>query len=189
MTKIMLSQEYISESLSYNQETGSFFWKCRPLSHFNNQRICNCWNSRFSNMPAGSIDYQKYLRINIGGKQHFAHRLAFFLMMGRWPEFLIDHINHNRSDNRWDNLRETTNKGNCQNRKLPTKNKSGLFGVQLVGKSDWNAYIYLHGKNIPLGRFKTKKEAIEARKSAEPLYGFHPNHGKQITGICHEVKS
>ena len=43
------------------------------------------------------------------------HRAAYAFMTGYWPS-VVDHINRNRSDNRWTNLRACSQRGNDRNR-------------------------------------------------------------------------
>lgn len=45
-----------------------------------------------------------YLSVSIGKKQYLAHRVIFMMITGQWPEH-VDHINHIKHDNRWENLR------------------------------------------------------------------------------------
>ena len=75
-----------------------------------------------------------YIRVNIpeNGKnppQIFAHRIAWFLYHGKWPEKYIDHINGNRSDNRIENLREVSHSENCKNSFLVRDGKQLYFGL------------------------------------------------------------
>lgn len=105
-----------------------------------------------------------------------------------WPELLhrllanapkdrslhVDHINGNKLDNRRENLRVVTTQKNQVNRKnLNRNNTSGIRGVAFVtafGK--WRAQITFQKKNRHLGLFRTKDEAISARRAAEmELYG------------------
>ena len=67
-----------------------------------------------------------YLRTNYLSKQVYQHRLAFFLMEGRWPSE-IDHINGDKSDNRWSNLREVTRSQNSMNKDTSNVSKR-LYG-------------------------------------------------------------
>lgn len=64
--------------------------------------------------------------------------------------------------------------------KTPKTNTSGYKGVSFLPKKPgkqkhdkWRAYIFFQGKQINLGRFDTKEEAINARLEAEGKY-FKP---------------
>jgi len=67
---------------------------------------------------------------------------------------------------------------------MQNNNTSGVTGVYW-NKRDrkWQAMIKVNNKQIHLGYFEGKTEAITARKIAEIKYGFHPNHGKQPAGL------
>jgi hypothetical protein len=101
-------------------------------------------------------------------------------MTGVSPKNYIDHINGNRSDNRFSNLREATHAQNRANSKHT--NKIGLKGVGLIkwipeGKRRWRAQITHNKKVIHLGCFHTKEEAHLAYcDAAKKLHGefFHP---------------
>lgn len=129
---------------------------------------------------AGSLDRQSgYRQIILNGKKYYAHRLAWFLYYGSVPHGEIDHINHNRSDNRISNLRDVECIDNAQNRPLQKNNISGYHGVRFrADKDKWEARIKVKQKIHILGLFQTKEEAIVSRKKAEKEYGFHKNHGK-----------
>lgn len=65
----------------------------------------------------------------------------------------------------------------AKNMKTPSSNTSGHKGVRLYKKSPgrrktdkWGAFIYFKGKQIYLGTFDTKEEAIVAREKAEQKY-------------------
>ena len=53
------------------------------------------------------------------------------------------------------------------------------MGVNRYGKETdrWVAFIWIKNKQINLGVFDTKAEAVAARKAAEKVEGYHENHG------------
>jgi hypothetical protein len=75
--------------------------------------------------------------------------------------------------------------GNCkwandeeqmQNRRMVSRNKSGVNGVHWNNWSKkWAASIGTHGKQLHIGYFDTVEEAAEARKNAEKLYWSKPS--------------
>lgn len=79
----------------------------------------------------------------------------------------IDHINRNKLDNRKENLRIATYSLNCFNR---TYNKEQVGVYFNKEKNKWEAKIMFNYKNIHLGYFNNKQEAIEMRRKAELLY-------------------
>ena len=96
--------------------------------------------------------------------------LAWALRSGKWPEKYIDHINGQKDDNRWCNLREATNQENVRNQtKLRKNNTSGVHGVSQKRKL-WRADIRVDGHLIYLGSFVEIKDAKTARKEAEEIY-------------------
>ena len=82
----------------------------------------------------------------------------------------VDHVNHNGLDNRKENLRICNNMLNQQNRKVNKQSKSGVIGVNWHPDGYWMARIKVNQKNINLGYFKNKKDAIVSRKIAELRY-------------------
>ena len=95
----MLDQKTLKENLEYCPDTGNFTWLVSK-----NNRVK-------AGAIASNINYYGYVRIGINGKQYGAHRLAFLWMTGEFPDE-CDHINHQRSDNRWENLRSVTSAEN-----------------------------------------------------------------------------
>jgi hypothetical protein len=132
-------------------------------------------------LVAGGKNTHGYWQIGFKNKTYLAHRLAWILHYGDWPSGNIDHINGNKLDNRIVNLRVATQAENLKNRALAKKNTSGCHGVEWhkVAKK-WTARITHNGTREYLGIFSKKEFAINARKEAEKIYGFHPNHGRTI---------
>ena len=101
------------------------------------------------------------------------------LLMNPGEDLVVDHINRDRLDNRRENLRICTIQQNSMNKSVQCNNISGTQGVCWCKDNKiWLAYIGINGKRIHLGCFKTKKEAVEARRLAEIEYfgEFAPNN-------------
>jgi hypothetical protein len=91
----------------------------------------------------------------------------------------VDHINGNRGDNSWNNLRIVSRKENGKNMQRKKNNSSGVTGVSWASdRRKWASYIMVNRKKINIGHFTELSEAIAARKYAEKLYGFHVNHDR-----------
>lgn len=168
----------LSEALSYCPQSGNLTWNHRPKNHFKSERGWRLFNTKFAGKVAGTISDQGYLKINIGGVIHRAHRIAWFLNYGRWPEGDIDHINHVRADNRIVNLREVSRKENQRNQRQRSTNSSGHNGIHWRKDCQkWRAMIMVDGKSKHLGYFSSIDEAVAARNAADSMHGFHHNHG------------
>jgi hypothetical protein len=160
----MLTAQRLREVIRYSPEIGEFRWSVgrRGIA---------------KGSLAGSPNGHGYLRITIDGKRYCAHRLAWLFMTGKWPAHDIDHINGDRSDNRFSNLREATRAENMQNiGPRQRQNTSGLTGVspcKITGK--WLASITVDRRSIYIGRFATKEEARAAFLSKKAtLHKFQP---------------
>ena len=96
------------------------------------------------------------------------HRLV---MDAENSKLLVDHINHNKADNRKSNLRLVTSSQNQMNRDKSRQNTSGIRGVYWHKKhKKWQANLQINGKLIYLGLYSNKEDAINARKQAELKY-------------------
>ena len=176
----MITQEYLKECLNYNEVDGSFVWKSRPLSHFNCSNSFKMWNKRFSGKESGHIKKScGYLVICINDFRHQAHRLAWLYFYGDEPSENMDHINHDRTDNRIVNLRIASHEVNGRNTSKYKSNTSGVSGVHWKKNSKkWCARFRMHGKVTNVGLFDDIKEAEIAIKKARTEAGFHVNHGQ-----------
>lgn len=132
-----------------------------------------------------SLGAQGYPMVRQDNKLHYVHRL----LNPRWSE--TDHINGNRTDNRRVNLRPCTRSQNNVNlrssRGTNTSGKAGVGRRKDTGK--WRAYIRVNGKDITLGSFDHKDDAVRAREEAEQKhYGdFAPSSVIGRTGEVTEV--
>jgi len=171
MKKEDLTQRDLKEFLDYDLLTGVFVWL--KVSKYRPQLLGKI---------AGCLFKRGYRYIKINEKSHQSHRLAFLWMTGDFPTkgMEVDHINGERSDNRWCNLRLVNRAENMKNQKIYKNNTSGHLGVHhhKDGRaSAWEAYIKADGKRK--GKcFPTYEEAIKQRTKWEIEFGYHPNHGR-----------
>ena len=160
----MLTQEYLKELFEYNGEDLIWGVKRRGTKGFGS--------------VAGCVNSYGYRQIQVDGKAYKAHRLIWLYNYGKFPDNQTDHIDQNRLNNKLNNLRDVTRQENQKNRSKSKRNTSGVTGVNWhkpTGK--WMAYGKVDGKQIHLGRFTDKLDAIVARKSFEAKHNFHANHG------------
>ena len=144
----------IKAAVRYEPETGRFF--SERLAVFGKE--------------IGSINKSNgYYYLTIYGVSYRASRVAWLCVTGAWPKHHIDHINGDRTDNRFLNLRDIPRQANNQNIHRPFKtNKTGFLGVDFDKRNNrYRASIRHNGSNRTLGRFDTPEEAHEVYLNAK----------------------
>ena len=93
----------------------------------------------------------RYLETMIFNKVYKNHRIAIFYMTGEWPDE-VDHINGDRGDNRYTNLRNVSKQDNMRNRGRNRNNTSGTSGITWFNDTQqWRVRINANGKRISPG--------------------------------------
>lgn len=161
--KRLPSKERLRELFAYDPATGDLRWKSIP-ANFNRAKVGDL---------VGTIGAKGYRVVGIDRVYYLAHRIIWKMVTGEDPTDQIDHEDTGRLNNRWINLRETTNGPNVCNSKLRKDNTSGVKGVCWdKSHNSWAAYIAAGNGHKRIGRFKIKEDAIAARlKAAEELHG------------------
>jgi hypothetical protein len=181
MSANVISPEDLRKVLDYDQDTGFFVWKKRPVSFFSYSKQGQspdarslAWNAVWAEKSAlMSIKDNQYFYGRIFDRNIYAHRAAWCFVYGSWPINAIDHINGNRQDNRIENLRDVPQSENMKNTKKRKNNTTGKTGVYFDPRDNrWFAQISVGGKVVRLGRSWAKKEAVELRLAAEKEYGY-----------------
>mgnify|MGYP003680297446 CR=1 FL=1 len=133
-------------------------------------------------MESGCVGVQGYRRVVVDSMQFLTHRVVWEMFNGAIAKDLqVDHINHNKTDNRVENLRLVTVQGNAKNQTISSRNKSGIQGVCWdKSNKNWRVQIYAEGKNKFLGRFDNLELAGLVIEEAREKYGFHKNHGVSL---------
>jgi hypothetical protein len=162
-----LTHERVRQLLDYNPETGKFTWR-HPR------------HGARTGKAAGTRTRHGYNQLCIDGKSYRASRVAWLWMTGEWPPHLIDHINRDRADDRWSNLRSATTTENNRNQGLRQNNRTGYRGVCFTeGRYRAMLQYKRNGRcgGIFLGLFDTPQEAAAAYNAkAREVYGeFAPD--------------
>lgn len=86
-------------------------------------------------------------------------------------EMEVDHIQHNKYDNRKSMLRIATDSQNAINKGVRSNNTSGTTGVSKIKRlNKWQVNITINGNTKYLGIFDSFDDAVVARKEAEEKY-------------------
>jgi hypothetical protein len=177
--------EILRRLIAYDPRTGSMTWlKASPDmfdlgKRHSPETRCAIWNAKYSGKPA--LIYREkarpYAYGDILGKKAYAHRVAAALMTGCWPD-TVDHIDGDKSNNAWANLRCVSVSENMKNTPLRSDNNSGHPGVYWdKSRGKWAAEGISDGKKTYLGRHATLEAARAARRNFELTHGYGPQHG------------
>lgn len=144
-----MNQSHLHTLLHYDPETGDFTWLKKPAPN----------SSVKPGEKAGSLHKLGYIRIYIQGFGYFAHRLAVLYMTGAWPEHEVDHINFDRADNRWSNLRVCDIRDNRRHGRKRYMKRDRKYKGAYPENGRWKSVITHNGKTKHLGMYKTEEEA------------------------------
>jgi hypothetical protein len=152
----MITQNRLRELAHYCPETGQF-------THLQSK------GRKKAGMPAGSLRRDGYVYVMFDGFRGMAHQFAFLYVTGEWPTQEIDHMDGNKANNAFANLRQVSRRTNTENKRTARRtNTTGLLGVSRKGNR-FIASIMHGGKRFYLGVFETAEEAhqiylLEKRK-------------------------
>jgi hypothetical protein len=146
-----LTLERLDEVLDYDPKTGIFRWKIRMSSR------------AMAGQIAGTIGCWGYRIIQIDRQPFRAPHLAWWKYHRIFPTHEIDHKDHNRANDKIDNLRPAESIDQRHNSLKPTTNTSGFKGVTWEKRRHaWVAQIVIRGRHVHLGQFKELVDAAKA---------------------------
>lgn len=143
--RVHVTPQRVRELLSYDATSGAI------------KRVADGSDAVFFNARG-------YGYVSVEGRPYLAHRIAWAHYYGRWPDGVVDHIDHNKANNSIANLRDVSHRENCQNIVRPPKhNTTGLLGVSLTQNGQrFRAYLKVLGRQVSLGTYDTAEEAHAA---------------------------
>lgn len=168
--KPLPSQERLHELFRYEPETGKL------------TRIAKSGRRGVIGEVVGSRGAKGYLYVSIDGLRYLVHRIVYKMMTSEDPPAGrdIDHLNGDRGDNRWNNLRVVSRTENNRNAQKSKNNASGTTGVSWSNQAGkWMSQIMVDYRHYHLGLFDNLEDAVAARKAAEIRFGFHPGHDRE----------
>lgn len=144
----MTTVEQVRQRLDYSIVSGKLYWKA----------------GKRAGRVAGTVSKKRkqYVQLRLDGKNLLAHRVAWAIVYGEWPDQFVDHENGDGTTNGWHNLRLADRFINSQNIKGPNKgSKTGVLGVKTSKWGGFIATIQANGKVEYLGTYPTIKEASD----------------------------
>lgn len=171
-TRILPTPEQLRELLRYEPETGKLFWLPRARKMFRSDRSFGAWHSNYCGKEAFTATHAHGYKFGtILERPYLAHRVAWAISFGVWPEHHIDHANGDQSDNRLNNLRSASRSENMGNSKRKSSNSCGLKGVTFHKETGrWRARLTKDLRQISLGIFDTPEAAHAAYCEAAKKY-------------------
>jgi hypothetical protein len=165
-----MTQELAKILWTYYPEIGEFRWNKKPRYQTEAGDLAGCISSG---------RHMGYRIIRFAGRGYKASRLAVLYMTGKWPLKVVDHINNDRADDRWENIRQATQTLNHGNRRKASNNTSGYKGVSRSAKDGkFYAYIQFNKKSRNLGGYSTAEEAKAVYdREARIIFGEFANAG------------
>ena len=153
-----IDADRLREIFHYDPSTGVFTNRIRRGSRAAAGATAGCINNSTG-----------YWRLRIDSVDVWAHRAAWCYVTGLWPTLHIDHIDGDKLNNRFTNLRDVRGSVNSQNLRRPhSDNKAGFLGVSWEKRGRaYVANIYVDGHNRTLGRFSEPEKAHAAYLSAK----------------------
>jgi hypothetical protein len=158
----------LRNQLSYSPETGEFKW-------------LTSGSGRKMNVAAGCVKRKGnniWRRITFDQQEYTSGQLAWALMESEFPKFIIDHIDQDPLNDKWENLRRGDKSIDQRNQKKSKRNTTGIVGVKWhKTSSKFHAFIGVGGKQKYLGSSADFFEAVVLRKKAEIEHNYSPKHG------------
>jgi len=144
----MITQSDLHQLLNYDPNTGQFVWAMSRRGRYGRK-----------GSAAGNLRSSGYVHIRISCQLYKAHRVSWCCVHGYWPAEQIDHINQVRHDNRISNLRLATPSENSRNRGSINPHPGVTWDKV---RNQWRVQRRVNGKNVSLGRYDNKADAIAA---------------------------
>lgn len=172
-SKYNLTKDELMKLLRYEAKTGHLYWISKGTA-----------KTRVIGTRVGSLcKTSGYRLVGINKHVYREHHLVWLLFNDKFPDGVIDHINHDKADNRIENLRDISQSENTRNQSARRNTSSGEQGIWYCKtRQRWIAEIKLNGKKVFQSKFPDATSAMIAREAKLKELGFHDNHGSHNNG-------
>lgn len=162
---IMPNKSVVQELLSYDEVSGTFTW-----------RVCRGGTKKVGDV-AGTPHHTGYHHICINGVRVPTHRLVMAMHGVEIEGKVIDHINGDVSDNRFINLRVSTDSENKKNARCNHNSTTKVKNVTLRPNGTYQVRVTVGGVRKSFGLYKTLSEAqdVAVRVMEEHYKEFCPS--------------
>ena len=151
----MTLEETIRERCCYDPQTGAVMWRSTLGRALGGARAESCTTNGYL-----------VVRVTHAGKRHaiMAHRVAWLLMTGVFPPHVVDHIDNDKCNNAWANLRTCTQSQNLARRRMAKRAlpRGVVYAAHTNKKNPYMAQI----KGRSIGYFATPELASQAYEAA-----------------------
>lgn len=157
------------------------------IEYDESSKSCLRWKKKRSTNPKVVTGGEALCSVNGRGYMHgffedshvLSHMVVYFLKTGEWPKECIDHIDGDKLNNKFSNIRQSGSTLNARNQKINKNNKSGHHGVRWVeNRGKWMARGKRDGKTIYLGIYANINDAINAVETFKAsVGGYTERHG------------
>ena len=167
------SATYLRECFRY--EDGELFWIARPSKHFRCLRDECAFNGTWAGKRASSPMKNGYRLTGVNGKKYLEHRLIYEMMIGSLrQDASIDHIDHDRSNNRITNLRQCSHAENSANQPGRRDGSTPKHVYFSKNENKWKVQIRAGGEVHFFGTFASMEEAARVAEAARSrLHGSY----------------
>lgn len=163
--------EQLKQHLKINDETGE-------IERIN---ISKYANGNVEKVVSPYMHHSGYMTFKVARKMVRYHTVKWMLSndMNVPDGHVVDHEDNDRTNNKIGNLRLAKNSENAFNRKISTRNTTGIKGVGICNRTGlFKVRVAAYGKQHYVGIFENIDDArMAAEAKREDLHGKFANHG------------
>lgn len=157
----------------YDPVSGEIFWADDiPEKYFDSTHRYRQNNSRCAGKLINCLESNGYIQVRWKGKQYMAHRVIWLMTKGVWPTNHIDHKDHDRTNNRENNLRDVTQGVNNAHKQNNKSGYSGVFYQKRSTNRPWMVQVYTQGRYVTQRSFSDINDAVAHRDSVRKAHGL-----------------